>query len=111
MVQIYRYDVIGNLPYSVREWIAGGNLQEHLNQHPLSAIDAAKMLRDLASAVSQTHAIGIIHRDPKPANVLLTPPIDKDKKPLPKLANFGQARPDQSDQGLTEAGVLAGTPK
>ena len=111
VVQIFRSGEVAGLPYLVMEWIAGGNLQQQIDRCLPSPSQAAQIIRDLASAVSESHAIGVIHRDLKPANVLLTDASEKEHRFLPKLADFGLARPDKTDHGLTESGVVVGTPE
>ncbi len=60
------------------------------------------LARDLSSGLAQAHALGIVHRDVKPHNVLLT------GDGLAKLTDFGIARALE-DRGLTEIGTVLGT--
>ena len=113
VVQIYRSgEIAGGLPYLVMEWISGGTVQEQLDRERFTPQAAAQLVRDLATAVAEAHTRGIVHRDLKPANVLLAPGGSPGAPPVPKLADFGLARPDdeEEDSRLTETGMTLGTP-
>ncbi len=111
VVRIYRSGEAEGVPYLVMEWVPGGTLQESLERELPRPREAAELVRDLANAVAAAHAVGIIHRDLKPANVLLAPGGELAAPRVPKLADFGLARPEHgADQGLTESGVVLGTP-
>src|SRR5262249_10387530 len=60
-------------------------------------------VRQLAEGLSAVHARGLIHRDVKPANILM------DARSTPLLADFGLARSTEEAR-ITRAGVIAGTP-
>ena len=73
---------------------------------------AARIVARLATTVDHAHLNGLIHRDVKPANVLLdTDQIDGELPFSPKLTDFGLARWIDSDEDLTASGVLKGTPR
>jgi alpha-tubulin suppressor-like RCC1 family protein/tRNA A-37 threonylcarbamoyl transferase component Bud32 len=74
------------------------------DERPLSPDFVVRILREVASALSAAHAMGIIHRDVKPENVF----IDDDGRAL--LADFGVARSMSGDTQLTMHGVAIGTP-
>ena len=98
------------IPYIVMEWIPGGTLEQFVGSERLGRREAARMVRDLATAVAEVHALGIIHRDIKPANVLLDRPPQPGDPPVPRLADFGLARHQQSETRLTCDGTMLGTP-
>jgi hypothetical protein len=92
------------MPYLVLEYVQGESLQARLKeQGPLEPPEAAALMRSLVDALQEAHAKGVLHRDLKPGNVLLT------RYSGAKLADFGLARlVDQ--EALTVTGQLLGTP-
>ena len=95
--------------FLVMELIDGRDLREALKVGPLSPADAAGLLADLAEALHVMHERGIVHRDVKPANVLLEPAHLPSRSWNAKLADFGIARLID-DARLTRTGLLVGTP-
>ena len=71
IVQIYDVGEVAGRPYFVLEYVAGGNLAQHLDGTPQSVRLASQFLEVLARAVQAAHANGVVHRDLKPANILL----------------------------------------
>ena len=92
-------------PYLAMDLIDGEPLDQRLeNKGPLAERDAARIAERLASALSRAHSAGVLHRDVKPANVLLTSGDE------PMLVDFGLAK-DMIDPGsLTKTGQMVGTP-
>lgn len=95
--------------YLVMELIDGNDLRQALRAGPLSAADAADLLADVGEALHVIHTRGIVHRDVKPANVLLEPAHLPTRSWNAKLADFGIARLID-DARLTRTGLLVGTP-
>jgi serine/threonine protein kinase len=91
------------LPHVVMEYIDGESLAERIRHSgPLRPREAAEVIGQVASALEAAHRAGIVHRDVKPANIL----IDRDG--TAKLADFGIAR-EFGDVNLTSTGQLIGT--
>ena len=93
-----------NEPYLAMEWIEGEDLDARLARQPLSLVESIALARRLASALAAAHRLGIVHRDVKPANVVL---VSGDPTE-PKLIDFGIAR--TGAQNLTLPGGVLGTP-
>jgi serine/threonine-protein kinase len=88
--------------YLVFERIVGSTLRERIEQRgPLSPSEVAQAARGLGAALTHAHAAGVVHRDVKPENVMLSPTG-------PKLTDFGIAR--LPDSTLTRATTVLGTP-
>ena len=93
------------LPYIVMEYVAGQSLQERLDRAgPTSVPAALRIAVQAARGLAAAHAQGLVHRDVKPANILLENGVER-----VKLVDFGLARA-ADDASLTRSGVVAGTP-
>jgi serine/threonine protein kinase len=94
------------LPYLVMQYVPGESVQDRLNRTgPLEPEEVVRIGMQAASGLAAAHAQGLIHRDIKPANLLLENGLAK-----VKITDFGLARL-VSDVGLTQCGVVAGTPE
>jgi serine/threonine protein kinase len=97
LVKLFDYSVEDERPYLVMEYVPGGTLARGTSPE-----DPVQMARDLLDALAHIHAAGILHRDVKPANVLL------DASGAPRLTDFGIAR-SEDQTGLTQTGQVLGT--
>jgi hypothetical protein len=94
------------LPYLVMDYIPGETLQDRLDRAgPLDAADVVAIGRQVAEGLAAAHAAGLIHRDVKPANIL----IEAGPRPRVRITDFGLARA-ADDASITQSGVVAGTP-
>ncbi len=104
IVQIYDIGERDGLPYLALEYVDGGSLAGKLNGVPRPPQDAARLVETLARAVHYAHQRGVVHRDLKPGNILLT------ADGTPKVADFGLARLLDQAGGPTASGAVLGTP-
>ena len=102
------YGEFQNAPYLVMKYIDGGTLRQRLGK-PIPYDEAARILIPVTRALAYIHQRGIVHRDVKPANVLLT----AEGEPL--LSDFGIAKivdkEMESSGELTSSGMGIGTPE
>jgi beta-lactam-binding protein with PASTA domain/tRNA A-37 threonylcarbamoyl transferase component Bud32 len=91
--------------YIVMEYVEGRSLRDVIhNEGPIPPLAAARIATELADALAFAHRRGVIHRDVKPGNVLLTPTGQL------KLTDFGiAANETDANQGLTQTGSVMGT--
>jgi serine/threonine-protein kinase len=105
VVSVHAVDEARGLPYLVMEYVPGGSLQERLDlEGPLSLTEVLRIGMQTASGLAAAHAQGLVHRDVKPANILLEKGVER-----VRLTDFGLARA-VADAALTVSGVVAGTP-
>ncbi|MGX5695187.1 serine/threonine-protein kinase [Agromyces soli] len=95
--------------FLVMELVDGTDLGRVLRGGPLEPSEVAPLAADLGEALHVIHVRGIVHRDVKPANVLLAPSPVPGRTWNPKLADFGVARL-VDDARLTSTGLIIGTP-
>lgn len=86
--------------YLVLEYLPGGDLARYCRQKSLELHQALLYLEQVCAGLAHAHKNGIIHRDIKPQNLLLT----ADKKTV-KIADFGVARVNQTDSPITRVGT------
>lgn len=89
--------------YLVTRFIAGPTLAQHARERHLPVVESVEIVRQLASALETAHRLGIVHRDVKPANVML-------ENGVPQLLDFGLAASTGASNLLTQEGDLVGTP-
>ncbi len=108
IVQLYEFGEQQGLPWFALELIDGQNLAQITAREPLEPRRAAKIVADLAAAVTFAHDRGVLHRDIKPANVLIG------AGDVPKLTDFGLAKrvtaDDDASDHKTIDGQIMGTP-
>ena len=107
IVPIIDFGDEGGSPYLVMPLIDGGTLKKELEKKAYSGYEAALLLHPIARALEYAHTRGILHRDVKPSNILITDNGD------PMLSDFGVAKILEEGEGatLTGTGVGLGTPE
>lgn len=94
--------------FLVMELVDGEDLRHRLKRGALSAEDVAQLGADLADALAYVHSEGVVHRDVKPANILLFQSADNSTRLYAKLTDFGIARMVEATMA-TAAGATIGT--
>ena len=92
----------GGLPFAVLQFVDGPSLYEELRSAPLAPSEVMVLGARLADALTHVHAVGAVHCDVKPGNILL------DRERCPLLADFGLARLLDAAR-VTVTGDLVGT--
>jgi WD40 repeat protein len=111
IVQIFEVGIAAGQPYLALEYVAGGTLADRLARKPQPPALAAGLVAMLARAVHYAHQYGVIHRDLKPTNVLLSAGPDIPLADcLPKIADFGLAKLLTGGEGHTGSHEVLGTP-
>jgi eukaryotic-like serine/threonine-protein kinase len=103
IVSVYDWGEAAGTYYIVMEYVEGRSLRDVV-QHsaPLHPHRAAEIAGDIADALANAHDKGVVHRDVKPGNVLITP------QGQVKVTDFGIARAGVADN-LTQTGAVMGT--
>jgi eukaryotic-like serine/threonine-protein kinase len=127
IVPVYEIGSYQGRPFLALEWVEGGSLADRLDGRPWPPGAAAALVETLARAIHVAHVEGVVHRDLKPANILLQeseggrrmdqgassrPGFTADSVSglLPKITDFGLARPTEGGVTVTQSGLLVGTP-
>jgi len=103
IIPVYGAGEAGVILYLAMRYVPGGDLGSVMRREgPLPAERAAFLLSPVASALDGAHAAGLVHRDVKPANVLVD--ISPGRPDHPYLSDFGLAKGAASRAGLTGTG-------
>ncbi len=90
--------------YVTMRYVVGDDLARRLTAGPLAIAEATELISQVAAALDAAHALGIVHRDVKPANVLL-----EGDPPHAYLTDFGLMKDIRSTTPMTIAGTFIGT--
>ncbi len=109
IIPVYEAGEVGHILFIAMRLVRGGDVRSLLRREgPLSPDRVASIISPVASALDAAHAVGLVHRDVKPANILL------DRRPgRPDhvyLSDFGLSKSAEVSLGLTAAGQFLGTP-
>ena len=103
IVSVYDWGQGDRTYFIVMEYVDGETLSARIRQGPIDPSRAAATGADVAGALEYAHRHNVIHRDVKPANVLI------DQSGTVKVTDFGIARAAGISEGLTQAGSVMGT--
>jgi serine/threonine protein kinase len=103
IVPVFDFGWHGQQPYIVMRYMAGGSLEDRLQQAELPLRELDEVISRVADGLDAAHKRGIIHRDVKPSNILY------DSEGLPHLSDFGLAK--FLDRPTEEGVMLIGTPE
>lgn len=111
IVRIYDHGIDEQgLPYLVMEYLGGDSLSQRIDEKgPLSPGDVVLLVEQVARALTEAHARGVVHRDIKPDNILLVEDADRERTFTVKLIDFGLADPESTRRD--KPGEIAGTPQ
>ena len=104
IAHIYEVGEHEGAPFYSLEYVEGGSLADLLRTKPPELRTGVELLIRVARALHFAHQNGVVHRDMKPANVLL------DAEGVPKVADFGIAKRLKDQTKLTLSGAVVGTP-
>jgi hypothetical protein len=104
IVQIYDFGCVDSIYYLAMEFVDGHSLGTYLKRGHFSETESIQIIRHACRALSVAHADGIVHRDIKPDNLMLTSRGDV------KLVDLGIAKRVDEEVSLTQTGQAIGTP-
>lgn len=105
VVSVFDSGEIDGRAFIVTESIEGNSVKDHLQKHgQFNALRVARIVRQASDALSEAHQIGVLHRNLKPENIILT--VDEDGKEQVKLMNFGASK-----DKLTRGNLLYKSPE
>lgn len=108
IVTIFQVSEHAGRPFIAMPVLQGETLADKLQRTPkLSVTEIIHFGRQIAEGLQAAHDVGLIHRDIKPANIWIEP----QQRGRVKILDFGLARTLQEDRGLTQSGMIIGTPE
>jgi len=106
IVSVYDSGRDGETAYLVMEYVEGDDLKHHLGRGATYTLDQSlRIMRDLLAALAYAHAQNVVHRDVKPANLLI------EASGRVKLTDFGVARIQDAGDATRTRGTMVGTLK
>ncbi|MFC6085022.1 serine/threonine-protein kinase [Sphaerisporangium aureirubrum] len=111
IIPIYEAGERDDLLFIAMRYVEGADLRKVIQSAgPLPVARAYRLFTQIASALDAAHQQGLVHRDVKPANILVTEGSDRDPEHI-YLTDFGLTKSTFSEAGLTSHGHFMGTPR
>jgi serine/threonine-protein kinase len=109
ILPVYEAGEIDGQLFIAMRYVEGSDLEARLRSGELTAPSALRVLDQVASALDAAHDRGLIHRDVKPANILIADRRAESRGEHAYLADFGLTKSQGAESGLTRIGSIAGT--
>ena len=103
VIPVYEAGESDEVLFIAMRWVEGTNLRDLIDREPLEPARAVHLVSQVANALDAAHERGLIHRDVKPANILIT------GQDHVYLSDFGLTKHASSISGLTRTGQWVGT--
>ena len=112
IARVFETGATGGRPWFAMEYVDGRPITDYADQEKLDTDQRLRLFSDVCQAIQHAHQRGVIHRDLKPTNILVT---EREGRPQIKVIDFGIAKaldPEEDAQTLfTRAGQIIGTPE
>ena len=104
IVPVFEVGRSETFPFIVSEYVEGVTLADALTARKFSFRESAELVAKIAQALQHAHDQGVVHRDLKPPNIMITP------GGMPRVMDFGLAKRDAGEVTVTVEGQVLGTP-
>jgi serine/threonine protein kinase len=110
VIPVYEAGEADGLLFIAMRYVRGTDLRSLIKAE--GSLDPARvvhLLSQVAGALDAAHTDGLVHRDVKPANILIAPPVEKAAREHVYLSDFGLTKRSSSESGITATGQFVGT--
>jgi len=105
VIQIFSYGIEQNVPYFAMEFVEGQDLSVRIRKkQKFTMRESVKIVADVARALEVAHEKGLVHRDIKPGNIMIS------NKGIVKVMDFGLAKAASVQSAISQPGLIMGTP-
>jgi hypothetical protein len=108
IIPIYEASESDDVCFIAMRYVDGADLRKRLQAGPLNPTELTSIIHQTANALTAAHVRGLVHRDVKPANILIDPGAGRDESDHVYLSDFGVAKQTASP-GMTRSGTFVGT--